>query len=374
MIDDNFDGIEEENGTSEFPDEITRPFDPSKIKVNRKIVPVNLIVGRIGHDEIDLSPDFQRRARVWDTSRKSRLIESIMLRIPLPVFYVAADADENWRVVDGLQRLTTIYDFVAGEPTYRFPLRGLEYLTDYEGAYFEDLPRSINRRINETELNINVIENGTPDEVMFNIFRRLNTGGLSLNSQEIRNALHPGPVRQFLIDLSESDEFKFATGDSVSDTRMGARELVLRFFAFYLSDFRESSEGDLDGFLNKTMNFINDLDEFALNELKALFRQSMMRCYAIFGSDAFRKSLPDQDRRSPINRALFESVSVSFAKLSDEQYSKICENRDLFLNKFYSLLMNEFFIRSISLGTASRRAVDIRFSLIGSVLENSLND
>jgi Protein of unknown function DUF262 len=374
MAEDVFDGIEEESEAGEFPEEITRPFDPSKIKVNRKIIPINLIVERIGHKEIDLSPDFQRRARVWDASRKSRLIESIMLRIPLPVFYVAADADENWRVVDGLQRLTTISDYIAGAKEHIFPLRGLEYLTEYEGAYFEKLPRSIIRRINETELNINVIENGTPDEVMFNIFRRLNTGGMSLNSQEIRNALHPGPVRNFLIELSESSDFQRATAHSVNDNRMGARELSLRFCAFYLSDFLSFSEGDLDGFLNQTMDTINMFGDSERSDLKEIFTRSMSRCWMIFDDNAFRKSLPLSNRRSPINRALFEAVAVSVAKLSTKKFDNLMQKRIIFLDNFYNLLSDEHFVRSISLSTASRWAVHARFEFINSVLKETLDD
>src|SRR5690606_6211989 len=123
------DGLEQEDASTVFPEKIEHPFDPSEIKVGRKIVPISSIVQRIDHDEIDLSPDVQRRARIWDPGRKSRLIESILLRIPLPVFYVAADLDENWNVVDGLQRLTTIYDFIKFDSLNAFSLRGLEYLT-----------------------------------------------------------------------------------------------------------------------------------------------------------------------------------------------------------------------------------------------------
>ena len=126
------DGLELEDASTIFPEKIEHPFDPSEIKVGRKIVPISSIVQRIDHNEIDLSPDFQRRARIWDPVRKSRLIESILLRIPLPVFYVASDLEENWKVVDGLQRLTTIYDFIKSDTKNSFVLKGLEYLP--EGA------------------------------------------------------------------------------------------------------------------------------------------------------------------------------------------------------------------------------------------------
>ena len=128
---------------------------------------------------------------IWDNQRKSRLIESLLLRIPIPVFYVAANEDEKWAVVDGLQRISSIHDYVTGV----FPLKRLEYREEFNGQRYDLLPRAMQRRISETQLVVNVIEPGTPPEVMFNIFRRINTGGMTLNGQEIRHALHPGPVR-----------------------------------------------------------------------------------------------------------------------------------------------------------------------------------
>lgn len=369
------DGLEAEGElhSSLFPEKIERPFDPSKIKVTRKIVPISSIVQRIEHHEIDLSPDFQRRARIWDIRRKSRLIESILLRIPLPVFYVSSDGDDNWQVVDGLQRLTTIYDFLKFESEYSFYLQGLEYLTAYEGSNFSELPRSIVRRILETELNVNVIEYGTPDAVMFNIFRRLNTGGISLNSQEIRNALHPGPVREFLEDLAGSDEFLGATSAGVRDERMGARELVLRYCAFKMSSFRDYAQSDLDSFLNEAMKKINEMNEFERYDLRADFLRAMKFSSKIFNDQAFRKNTSPDGRRSPINRALFEAVSVNISKHSDECLNEISRN-PRFLPRYVSILNNDVFLRSISLSTGSGNAVANRFKYIENLFSEFCND
>lgn len=216
-------GVEKEAYDEQL--EISRPFDPEKIKVTKATRTIQLIVERIQHEEIDLEPDFQRRARIWDKQRKSRLIESLLLKIPLPVFYVAADSKENWSVVDGLQRLTTISDFCFGD----FQLSGLEYLTQLEGCTIDTLPRNMHRRVFETELNVNIIEPGTPEEVMFNIFKRINTGGIPLNGQEIRNALNKGPVRKFLEEMRDLAAFQSATDGSINDNRMAARECALRF-------------------------------------------------------------------------------------------------------------------------------------------------
>jgi len=136
---------------------IVRPFDPEKIKVKTINVVVNQLITRINNNEIDLAPDFQRMRGVWDQQRQSRLIESLLLKIPIPVFYVAADNSENWAVVDGLQRISTIYDY----ETNKFSLSRLEYLLSLNGKKFDGLPRPMQRRIDETQLVVNVIEPGT---------------------------------------------------------------------------------------------------------------------------------------------------------------------------------------------------------------------
>lgn len=153
------DGLEAEREDSD-EEEIVTPFDPSKIRVRTVNVVVEQIVQRVKHGEIDLAPDFQRHPDLWSPSGKSRLIESLLLRIPIPVFYVAADREDKWQVVDGIQRISTIFDYVSG----LFPLQGLQYLTsDYTGATHSELPRSMQRRISETQLVVNVIDPGTPE-------------------------------------------------------------------------------------------------------------------------------------------------------------------------------------------------------------------
>ena len=137
-------GVEPEHDDTDTL-EIHRPFNPEKIKVRTLSIVVEQLASRIRHEEIDLTPEFQRMRGIWSNLRKSRLIESLLLRIPIPVFYVSADVDDNWSVVDGVQRMSTIYDFVEGS----FALTGLEYLADLEGLPHEDLPRNMRRRIGE---------------------------------------------------------------------------------------------------------------------------------------------------------------------------------------------------------------------------------
>ncbi len=364
-LDDNNDGgleIEREDSG-----EIKRPFDPEKIKVRTVNVVVDLIVSRIEHEEIDLDPDFQRMAGIWSKERKSRLIESLLLRIPIPVFYVAADENEKWAVVDGLQRMSTIRDYVTND----FRLTQLEYLTKLNEFFYRDLPRQMQRRISETQLVVNVIEPGTPEEVMFNIFHRINTGGMTLNGQEIRHALHPGPVRKYLKELAESQEFLKATGGSIRTKRMADRECVLRFLAFHVQPWEEYSANSLDGYLGTTMEKINRMDDRERNDLATDFKKAMRGAYGIFEDNAFRKRSDSNRRR---NKALFESWSVGLARRTDEEIGVLVGNRGEVVKRFTSLMKDDpEFDKSISYSTGDPARVRKRFQAVDTLIKECLH-
>ena len=360
-------GLEPEREDSS---EIRRPFDPEKIKIRTVNPVINQIVSRIEHEEIELAPDFQRMAGIWNTVRKSRLIESLLLRIPIPVFYVAADRDETWAVVDGLQRISTIHAYVTG----CFRLTNLEYLKKLDDCLYTDLPRSMQRRINETQLVVNVIEPGTPEEVMFNIFRRINTGGMMLNGQEIRHALHPGPIRDYLKKLSGTREFLDATGHSIRTNRMADRECVLRFLSFHINPWEEYSVNDLDGHLRRTIKQINGMDSCERDRISKDFEKSMKAAFRIFGEDAFRKRYdPEEKRRRPVSKALFEAWSVGLARRSDQEIGALVSKRKKIIAQF-TALMNEDqeFETAISYATGIPVRIRKRFRAIDELIEECL--
>ena len=361
--------VDEETGLEEERDEddrITHPFDPDQVKVRTVPLLIEQLVSRIDHGEIDLTPDFQRLRGIWNIERKSRLIESLLLRIPIPVFYVAAKVNDDWSVVDGLQRMSTIDDYTNGQ----FPLEKLEYLVSFNGFKWDSLPRPMQRRISETQLFINVIEPGTPSEVMFNIFLRINTGGMTLNGQEIRHALHSGPIREFLKELAESDEFLKVTNRSVKPNRMADRECVLRFLAFHLSPPELYSANDLNRHLSAAMNSINGMSQDARHSLARDFKRAMSVSYDIFAEDAFRKRTNSEHSRRPVSRALFEVWSVHLARLSPARISKVVAQRESVKRGFWEL-MNEDrdFDRAISYSTGVPQRVHKRFDAIGNLLD-----
>ncbi|WEH98143.1 DUF262 domain-containing protein [Acinetobacter soli] len=194
------------------------PFNPEDISIQQKVVPMDVIIRRLKQKSIHLSPSFQRKD-VWNATRKSRLIESIMLNIPLPMFYVAADENGTWEVVDGLQRLSAIRDFIIGDKNgSMLKLSNLEFLGEkFNGKTFvaiENDPKEqkLVNGIYEAEMRFTVINPGTPEAVKRNIFKRINTGGMPLTAQEIRQALYEGPSSILLQELLNSDQFKKAIG------------------------------------------------------------------------------------------------------------------------------------------------------------------
>lgn len=346
---------------------IEHPFDPSKIKVNTVPAVVGQLMARIEHDEIDLAPDFQRMSGIWNAEKKSRLIESLLLRIPIPVFYVAADEEERWAVVDGVQRLSTIRDYVAG----RFTLTRLEYRTELDGRRHDDLPRAMQRRIAETQFIMNVIEPGTPPEVTFNIFSRINTGGTPLNGQEIRHAMNPGPVRNYLKQLAESDEFVRATDWSFrGNNRMDDRACVLRFLAFHMERWEEYKGNSLDGHLDAAMKSINDMGRDQRNILAEEFGKAMRAAADIFGNDAFRKRYVPSDSRYQISMPLFEAWSVQLARCSREQIDRLVERREEVRERFMALLnQDQEFEQAISSSTGTLRRIRKRFAAIRDLVQ-----
>ncbi|NNM78558.1 DUF262 domain-containing protein [Sphingomonas sp. ID1715] len=369
-------GVEVEQSSPDEGEKIAEPFDPDDIDVVTRSMTVDLLLSRTESEMIDLQPDFQRRWGVWDARRQSRLIESLLLRIPLPVLYAAEDEDERWEIVDGIQRLSTIARFIkpqiiGGQP---LTLTGLEYLHDYEGKDFEGLSSRLKMRLRETELIIHLIRKGTPPEVKFNIFARINTGGMALSAQELRHAITPGKARDLLQTWASLPSFIHATDGSVRPIRMDDRELVLRFAAFYMLGLESYKQPDMDGFLITAMKAINETDETALSVMQFNFVSAMETASKIFGHDAFRKRFEKDAARLPINKAVFEALSVSLARLTHAQLATLEQRAEALRHGFMALCHDRSFESAISQGTGDIRKVNRRFSAISDLIAGVLAD
>lgn len=362
-MEDGFDDADEE----EENESVTyNPYNPKLIRVDTKPFSIRQMNEMIETKDVDLSPDFQR-GFVWnDITRKSRLIESLLLRIPIPVFYFAQDEEGLFQVVDGVQRLTVINSFMKNE----FKLKNLEYLTECNGKYFNkpgDKSGSLEdmyiRRIEQTQLFVNVIDPQTPGKVKYDIFKRINTGGKALNAQEIRNCLANGKARNFLRELAGSENFLHATRKSISAARMADEELVLRFIAFYLID-HEVVEGEykggMDELLNDTVEKLNAMEMESFLEIRKHFLQAMDNAFYLFGSNAFRKA-------NYVNKALFLGISrvlcdVTPQKLQEKSKEEIARQMQKQISD------NERFRNALSMATNDARNVKLVYDTVKKIV------
>lgn len=369
-------GIEVEN-TDFTASEISYPFDASKVDIRTRTMSLDLILKRLDHEEIDVNTGFQRKSGLWDNGKQSRLIESILIRFPLPAFYFDGSNDDMWLVVDGLQRITALNKYVNKE---EFGLTGLEFLTEYTGKKFSQLPGFLKRRIEEFEITAYIIAAGTPADLKYNLFKRINTGGLTLSDQEIRNALNQGTASTFIRELSLLPSFRLATDYSVSDDRMLDQEFVTRFLAFYMLDFDQYYPSTMDMYLNKVMSKLAEYqydEEFKdkyLLMVKNKFDRSMQVARTIFGINAFRKIYRRDSRRNPINKALFDSWSVTLSKLSLSEQSTLIDRKEILLDKFIHLMnTNEDFENAVSSSTGDMTRIKRRFAEISEIVQSTLD-
>ena len=235
----------------------------------------------------------------------------MLLRIPIPSLYVSEDPNGNYTVVDGLQRLCAIAHFTnvtalnkaVNSKLNPMRLKEMQSLKNYENSTYEELPRPLQRRISETELTLHVIRASTPQKVKFNIFSRINQGGLPLTAQEIRNAIYPGEWRVRIQKLAKDPLFLSATENKIKGERMEDLELILRFVSLYSIGQGETrrSEQNLDEFLNDAVeNRFSKWDENKWNDIEFAFQKAMDAAPKVFKRITFRK-YSDYDKHRPPN-------------------------------------------------------------------------
>ncbi|MFY0216570.1 DUF262 domain-containing protein [Bacillus cereus] len=356
--------------TPEKPENIlVEPFDPKKIDITMKPMTLDLLIKRMKEHEINLDTKFQRQHGLWGKIEQSRLIESLLIRIPLPAFYFDGTNDNNWLIVDGLQRLSTLNSFVVNQD---LALENLEFLSQFHGLYYKDLPRQMQRRIEETQVTAFIINPGTPSQVKFNIFKRINTGGLTLEPQEIRHALNQGIPADFLEDLANNPDFKKATCNLIKTDRMQDREFVLRFLAFNITPYTLYTP-DLDKFLNNAMEILSTLSKEERSQLQLKFEKAMVASYKLFENDAFRKRYNKSDKRKPINKALFETWAVNLGNLPLTDINILTERKNTLIESFIKELnTNKKFENSITTGTSQPNSVRIRFETVIKLIKEVL--
>ncbi len=270
-------------------------FKKSQRDLVTSVVDYNLgtLADLVNKDKIDLSPRYQRRFR-WDAARQSRLIESFLMNVPIPPIFLSEDRYGTYAVIDGKQRLFAIREFIRG----RLKLKGLKVFEEINGQSIDDLPSRL-RDILQTRATLRaiIILPQSDSEVKFEVFKRLNTGGVRLNPQEVRNSSYPGPLNDLVLSLSVMPEFHSLLGirdkeKSAIYREMRDAEFVLRFFTF-----RDSWDSFAGGMMRRMDSFMSDhqhMDTRAVESAREAFVSTMAAVEAAFGDHAFQRWVPQR--------------------------------------------------------------------------------
>ncbi len=291
------------------------------------------IVDFVKRDQwINTRPEYQRRL-VWDVKKKSRLIESLFMNVPVPPIFLYEHDLNRYEVMDGQQRLNTIIDFYEN----KFPLRGLEYWTALNGYSYANMPERVQRGLDRRRITATVLlaDRSSPDEMAElrkQVFDRLNTGGKQLVPQELRNCLYSGQFNDLIVALAGDSLFNDMWGiprykDNVREgnitdklskntlfKRMTDVEIVLRYFAF--SAKKSKIRGAVKKILDETMIENVDTDINKLKSQEDAFLRDLNIAFDIFGVEAFR--IPEgKDGLGPHSQSYYDSIMVSLSRTVD---------------------------------------------------------
>ncbi|NEQ41441.1 MAG: DUF262 domain-containing protein [Okeania sp. SIO3I5] len=377
---------EEKNYEEEVYQRDNLIYDPDQINIITREITIKELLRKIGEKFIDLASDFPGYTDIWNDEVKSRFIESIIIRIPLPAFYVDGTNEKQWLVVDGLQRLSALKQFINDKTLC---LTGLEYLDiELDGKTYQELDRKYQRRIEETQVTVNLIAPGTPTKVKYNIFKRINTGGGLLNLQEIRYALNPGKALKLLAEIAKSPEFTNVI--QISETkikRMEDREFVLGALAVMLTptSYKDYAKDKREEFLDNAIKTINSLSDYEMKQLAKKFKKTMFDYQKIFAnqtvSQSKRTSRFSRDKTLSqsktltlffSNKALFETCIFHISQLNIQEIQKLKIRKQDLINKFTEYLdKDKEFAKSIS---QAQDKIEYRFETIEKIIRAVIND
>ena len=351
------DQLEPENG-DEVP--IVKPDDHP---VTTRICdwPITALTGMLDRGQLDLQPQFQREY-VWALRPElpSRLIESLLLKIPIPPIYFGNVPGGRLEVIDGQQRLTTLVKFVRNE----FSLCKLQRMNSLNGKFFKDLSSEQQEKILREPIRSIEIDAAGNTELRYEVFERLNRGSMALNEQELRNCVYRGPFNQQLAELEKDLTWRKVKGGSNPEPRFKEREIILRFFAF--ANRLPQYTGNLKAFLNDYMGHYSPRDEGALRGHATLFRQTIQNIYAVFGANSARLYELNNTRSNNggwDSKFSVTALDIQSAALMNRPPAKVQQAaeqiRELYL---FTMLTDNEIQDSISRRTGSTAQTKIRFT------------
>jgi hypothetical protein len=321
---------EKENKVVMLDEAINTKYKKGEIRIvtEQARYPIKSIKSMLDSGDYKLNPEYQRRKR-WDNGRKSRLIESFIMNVPLPPIFLYEYDYSKYEVMDGLQRLTSIYDYYSGE----FSLEGLQYWKELEGKKFQELPKEIQKGIDRRYISSIVLLEETAksveeaEKLKQIVFERLNSGGEKLTAQETRNALYNGKFNQLCLKLSSNTNFRKMWNIPLNNEdenlllanesyrKMDDVQLVLRFFAYrFYSKFYGTVEDLLDEYLKQA----NQFSDSVLTELENLFVESIELAYGVFGEEAFYSPVYERNVAKP-QKGIYDPLMQAIAKQIDNK-------------------------------------------------------
>lgn len=325
--------------------------------------------GKWRRGKLVLQPFFQRHF-VWDRKRASRLIESALLAVPLPIIYLAEEPDGKESVIDGQQRLTAFFSFLDGRlPDGEvFRLTGLEVFPDLNRKTYQELPEELQDKIRYYQIRTITILEDSNSELKFEIFERLNTGSVPLNDMELRNCVYYGPYMDLLKALADDSDYKQLIGFKGPDTRMRDVDFVLRFAAFYHATYLKY-QGPMRRFMNADMKTYRNITDAEADKLRKAFKNAVQIIKSLFGENAFRRysrgdaaSPNGAWERTRINASLFDVLMGVFCtKDKNQVYAALDSLREGIIDL---MVANDAFIDAILLGTSTQARVTKRFDLM----------
>lgn len=339
----------EDEGEEAEPDPDETPVRDRKVFTQPYDLNISSLVDQINSNTLHLRPLSERprfqRKYVWPNRLASLLIESILLNIPIPPFYFSQNDEFELDVIDGQQRIYSIYRFINNE----FALSGLEVIPEINGKRFHQLARRLQRQIETHTLRSVIITNDSDPEVQFDVFERLNTHTMPLNAQELRNCMFRGKLNDLLGELADYQPWLSILGKKQSDKRLRDEELILRFFAFHikgLQSYRTPQKHWLNDMANEGRKYSKD----KIAKLRTVWEQTIANCLIVFPpQDCFRRIDVEEGKRRVINRALMDLVMTTLAGRPENQVQEIAGK---FARRYAALMNDEEFQDLIS------RAID----------------
>src|SRR6266511_291680 len=327
-----------------------RPSDP----------PIKDLYDRFKDGDLVLQPGFQRYF-IWDRTKSSRLIESVLLEVPLPIVYLAEDLDGKESVIDGQQRLTSFFDFLDG----KFALQGLRIRADLLKKTYADLQKDLQATIRRTPIRTVTIQRESDEDLKFDIFERLNSGAVALNDQELRNCVYRGPYNTLLRELAGDPDFMYLLRIKAPERRMRDVELALRFASFFHTPYLQY-RSPISQFLNRDMRQWQNISPGAAAELRQQFKKSSALVRSLLGEHAFRRFYRGTDvdpngywEPSKFNVSLYDVLMYGFTLYDKSQVHPYLDSiREALI---WLMTADQAFIEAIELSTSSVKMVTARF-------------